>query len=747
MYRILSILLVCFLAACGGGSGNSGGQASAPPPNVLTLSSSSVNFSVQQFDDIPASKTTNVSWSDARVAALTVGYPPNVAQVDWLDVSSTSGLSPITLTFAVTSSDVDVGSNSTTIRVAATDTAGAVINYRDIAIVYGVTERPMIGVEGTTDYTFYAVAGGSQTPTQTVKTTGDGVEWYSSVDQNWLYADTSSSTAPADFEIAVNPQGLTAGQYTGIITLTDSRVNSRSASVNVTAEVRAALALSGNDELNFEFVDGQSNVAVQSLSFSGPDVTWSAAADESWVMLNTTSGTGDGTLTVGIDTAGLSPGEYSSTLTITDTNNNFDQSLDVLVTAKIEPRMISAERTGVALASMPSLTNTSTSIKINDNGGESIAWSAVSDASWLSVTPSGQAGTDITLTANPTGLAGNTLHTADVTISSSNSFVNNTEIVKVGFWVGSTAPNPRDTISGVFDEIITDPVRPYAYVHKGGSQIEVYNVHTAAVDAIIASTTVARAGDMAIAHDGSRLFVYDETNQNVGEIDLETYVDVKTWDTGQLETLTYGRVDNRSFLFSSGGAIIDLVNEANYPISLGIYDRFNGNLDVSRNGKKLCGINSGLSPYSLDCYRLKYSHLNGGDLDVAHIGGVAHGSGSNGRDVALTHDGSYVYAASGAPYIFIRFDAETLQKDQELPADAYPNNVEMGSDGLLYGGIDGSYGPLDAWIYDENGVEQNSYYLSGYADNILRRQLVVSGDATRMVALTSDPKMEFVTVK
>lgn len=751
MYRILAVLIVLFLSACGGGSGGSsgsGGQGVTPTPaNVLTVSSSSVNFSVQQYGDVPTTKTVNVTWTDSRVAALTVGYPPNVAQVDWLDVSATSGLSPITLSFSPMTSDVSVGSNPTTIRVAATDTAGAVINYRDIAVVYDVAERPMLSIDGNADYTFYAVAGGMQTQTQTVKTSGEGVGWYSSTDQNWLYSDTSSNTAPADFGIAVNPQGLEAGRYTGKVTLVDERVDSRRAVVNVTAEIQAALILSGSNEVNFEFVDGQSNVETQMVSFSGSDVNWTASADEAWVTLDTTSGTGNGVLNVGVDTAALTTGEYTATLTIADTDSNFNQSLDVLITAKVEPRMISAERRGVALTSTPSLSNTSTSFKINDNSGENIAWSALSDAAWLAVTPSGQTGTDVTLTANGSGLAVDTLHMANVTINSSDSFAKNTEVVKVGFWVGASAPNATDTITGVFDEIITDPVRPYAYVHKGGSQIEVYNIHTAAVIATISSTSVARAGDMAISHDGATLYVYDETNQNVGEINLETYADVKSWDTGQVDRITYGRVDNRPFLFASNGAMIDLTSGDDYSLNLRFYDTFDGNLDVSRNGEKLCGINSGTSPYSLDCYRLKYSYLNEGNLDFTHIGGVAHGSGSNGSDVAVTPDGSHVYAASGAPYVFLRFDAETMQKDQELPADAYPNNVELGSDGLLYGGISGSYGPLDAWIYNANGVEQSSYYLSGYADEILRRQLVVSGDAMRMIALTSDPKMEFVTVK
>jgi len=747
----LALLSAFFLVACGGGSSNggssSGGSASTSTANVLTVSSSSVSFNTQQFGDIPNNETRSVSWSDARVAALTVGFAPNAAQVDWLDVSSTDSLSPVTLTFGVNRTDVNVGSNATTIRVGATDTTGAVINFRDISISYNVAERPLIGIDGQSSYTFYAIADGSQTPTQTVQTVGDGVEWYSSVDQNWLYADTSANTAPADFGIAVNPQGLSAGQYTGTVTVTDSRVPSRSASVAVTAEIQSALTLSGASELEFNFVDGQSSVAAQSLSFTGADIDWSAIADEPWVTIDTASGNGNATLSVGVDTSTLSTGTHTSTLTISDTNDNFDQALEILITANVEPRMISAEKLGVAFSSMPSLANTYTGLKIEDNGGEIIPWSATSDAAWLTVTPSGATGSDLTLTADPDGLAVDTFYSANVTVTSSNAFVSNSQTVAVGFWVGAAAPNASDTVNEIFDGIITDPIRPYAYVHKGGSQIEVYNVYTAEVAATIASTTISRAGDMAISDDGSDLYVYDVTNQNVGRIDLNTYTDVETLDAGQSEPIEFGRVDGQPFLFSSDGSIIGLESDDAVSISLGFYDKFNGNLDVSRNGEKLCGINSGLSPYSLDCYALKYSYLAGAGLDVTHLGGVAHGSGSNGRDVAVTDDGSKVYAASGAPYVFIRFDTETLQKDQELPADSYPNNVEIGSDGLLYGGVSSWYGPLDAWIYDSNGAEQSSYYLSGYADNILARQLVVSGDATRMIALTEDPKMAFVTVK
>jgi len=475
-------------------------------------------------------------------------------------------------------------------------------------------------------------------------------------------------------------------------------------------------------------------------------VEWTASADQPWVEFDATTGTADGTIDIGVNSEGLALGIYTAVVRIAGNDTRFNQAIELAITTKVEARQISASRTGIALASMPTLSNLNQKITISDNAGEAIQWSAASNSAWLSVTPSGQTGGELTLTANPAGLAVDTLHSADVVISSSNSLISNSETVKVGFWVGSTAPNAVDTITGVFDEILTDPVRPYAYVHKSGSQIEVYNVHNASLVATIASTTIARAGDMTISHDGTKLFVYDQTNFSVGEIDLETYADVKSWDTGEIDRLDFGRIDNQPILFTSHGSMIDLVSGVDHGIELRIYDRFDGNLDVSQNGRKMCGINTGISPYSLECYALEYSHLES-KLEATPLGGVEHGSGSNGSDVALTPDGKHVYAASGAPYVFLRFNTETLQKDQELPADAYPNNVEIGSDGLLYGGISGTYGPLDVWIYNANGVEQSSYYVSGYAQSIIDRQLVVTGDALRIIALTDDPKMEFVTVK
>lgn len=63
-----------------------------------------------------------------------------------------------------------------------------------------------------------------------------------------------------------------------------------------------------------------------------------------------------------------------------------------------------------------------------------------------------------------------------------------------------------------------------------------------------------------------------------------------------------------------------------------------------------------------------------------------------------------------------------------LPAGAYPKNAEMGLSDLYYGDISASYGLTDIWVYESSGIEQFTYYASGYADRIATRQLAVSAN-------------------
>jgi hypothetical protein len=169
---------------------------------------------------------------------------------------------------------------------------------------------------------------------------------------------------------------------------------------------------------------------------------------------------------------------------------------------------------------------------------------------------------------------------------------------------------------------------------------------------------------------------------------------------------------------------------------------------TSLSGNRLCTLDTGLSPYSLGCYSLDHTTVNGGRILLGTRKGGS--SGSNGRDVTISADGTRVYVAAGSPYVFSVYDATTAGASmpvvQSLPGDAYPNNAEVARDGRIFTGSGVWYGPLDVWVYNSAGTPLASFYVSGYARELLPRQMQVSGDGLRMITLTDDPTLKFITV-
>jgi hypothetical protein len=171
------------------------------------------------------------------------------------------------------------------------------------------------------------------------------------------------------------------------------------------------------------------------------------------------------------------------------------------VSATIDLEVIASEHiiyapdNGVAFVSFPSDSVLTKSINIIDSYGvQDTHWTAVSDAAWLVVTSSGTTAEGLTLTADPSGLAANTLYMADVEITADNNNVSNTETVKVELWVGDT-----------------DPVRPYLYVHTGVSNVVVYHIYDRTIVRTI-SNVGSRLSDMEVSHDAEQSFAFARNN-------------------------------------------------------------------------------------------------------------------------------------------------------------------------------------------------------------------------------------------
>jgi hypothetical protein len=403
------------------------------------------------------------------------------------------------------------------------------------------------------------------------------------------------------------------------------------------------------------------------------------------------------------------------------------------VTFNLEAHKLLVADNGVALASMPALSTLTKTLRVTDNLGGATPWSASSDQTWLGVTASGTAGGDLVLTANPTSLGANSLSLATVTITSSDSTVENAETVRVGLWVGSATP-AAVTVSGTFAEAVADPIRPYAYVHAGGGSISLYNVHTGASVAI--SGLPASLGAMAVANDGTSLYVVDRTNSKIVPVNLDNLTIGTAWSlasgANSSPRVSYMRTNGVPVLVVTDGVIHGPTGTALATFAQPSQLSSGTPVTASLQGNAFCAGG---------CRSLDYSAVGGGTFSMASLMG---GTGSH--DIALSADGSRVYNASGAPYYCTGESTATGAVVVQLGPDRpYPGNVEVGPEGRIYCG---RYSTLstdkDVYVFNSAGTELGSVRLASTSGiGLLDRQLLVSGDGLRVIGL--DPALEIAT--
>lgn len=316
------------------------------------------------------------------------------------------------------------------------------------------------------------------------------------------------------------------------------------------------------------------------------------------------------------------------------------------------------------------------------------------------------------------------------------------QTIQVGLWVGASDPPTATVLDVASSAVITDPVRPYAYVHAGGTSITIYNVFTTQVVATL-SSVAARLGAMAVAPDGSRLYAVDRTNFRIVPIDLVTRTVGARFAVGAPvgPALDYARTNGKGLLLAGNGCIYDAATGAvRYPVggctstsSYPVSSSLMGNI------------------FSIDsvAHRLDHTAADGGTVLVGPPL-FPNVTKSNSKDYAFNADGSRMYLAVGAPYDFYVVDTTvagpSLPQVQVLPGSAYPNNVEVARDGRIFTAITG-YGDSarhDAWIFSPDGTLLKAFDLAyyGLGDGSLK----VSGDGLRMVSIPEGASLTPVSI-
>jgi hypothetical protein len=134
---------------------------------------------------------------------------------------------------------------------------------------------------------------------------------------------------------------LTAGSYSGTVTLSATGATSVTVPVSFTVAAAPATPTIGLSPTTFSFAatQGAANPSTQTLNITNPGtgtLTWSVADNANWLALAPTSGTtttGTSPVTLSVNTAGLLAGSFTATINVTASGaTNTPQTIPVTLT-------------------------------------------------------------------------------------------------------------------------------------------------------------------------------------------------------------------------------------------------------------------------------------------------------------------------------------------------------------------------------------------------------------------------------
>lgn len=662
----------------------------------------------------------------------------------WLKPAVTSGSGNATLAVSFDASGLAVGNYNTTMIISAND-------GQSVTLSATLSVQPSGLISNASGLTFNAI-NGAPVPAQTISIDTDdktSASWSASASVGWLSVTPSSGTTPASMALAVDPRvgTLASGSYSNTLTLAAPGQSTRTLPVTLnlspatlSASVNA-VTLGGTYGRDFSSKPAVT-LSLNTLSNSWP---WTLDTLPTWATASSTGGsvsqTGSSLSFTAVPNIAV-VGSSSRLLNATASVNGDQVKAAVLLTINKDKHTLIPSETGVALSGSPGWSRLTRTITVTDNFGNFGGMSASSSDSWLAANVNGN---KIALVANPATLAADSLNIATVTITPTDADAVAPEVIRVAMWKGTRTPSSNATTVLPYSNVITDPIRPYAYVHNGGAYIDIYHLYTGQKIASITGLATS-LGDMTTSANGSLLYLLDLSNRALVTINLTTQT-----VTGNLPLSAADKNTRLKILRPNGVEILALSTGAAYltsnntKLSLPLSS---GTLAVSGDGKRLLQQSEDSGTVQIASYSVDYAALNGGTLYPAKITAASHaGAGTQGQDIALSLDGTQIYSASGAPKSCSILNPADLGVLGYLPAgDGAPNNVKVGSDGRLYCGTAANGAVSDIWLYSSSGTLLNQFKLTSTGKSLAARQMAVSGDGLILIAITSDGTTTIVPV-
>jgi uncharacterized protein (TIGR03437 family) len=313
----------------------------------IVASVPSVSFPFQTGKAAPAPVTVNLTSSTGVVLNYTATAATTTCGSNWLLLNgaangTVSAATTGSFQLSVNTAGLVAGICTGNVSVAATTAAGtAVVNSRiAIPVTLFVSNTALLAVSPASPLFFTALQGGPSPPIQTISlittSASDQLTFTATFatnnnSGNWLPVPTITGATPTLLQVPVNSSLLSAGVYTGAITITATGANPVANSplvIPVTLTVSPGTISAPTDTLTFNQVAGGPVPPSQTIAVTASPVSLPFTAIASifasvplqqgrgWLTALPPAGNTPGTVTVSVSAAGLTPGVYKGAVII-----------------------------------------------------------------------------------------------------------------------------------------------------------------------------------------------------------------------------------------------------------------------------------------------------------------------------------------------------------------------------------------------------------------------------------------------
>jgi uncharacterized protein (TIGR03437 family) len=357
--------------------------AGAPPSPAVTVSPSSLAFWYEMGGTNPGLQQLAVAGPNGAQQAFTVSA---TSAGNWLTVVWWPGITPATLMVSVVPASLAAGTYNGSISV--TPAGGTAVTVP----VSLVVARTAAVAANPSSLSFAYAVGGSVPGGQSVQVSsvaGASVAFAAASSAGWFSVSPASGTAPAMLTVSIVPSGLAAGTYSGNVTVTPAGGSALAVPVSLVVTGASASPVWANpSSLNFTYAQGGGeppNQTVQIATISGLYYAFTATSSASWLSVLPNSASAPATLSVAV--AGyLAVGSYTGTISVTGTSG-MSVSIPVSVTVTAAALSLSASPSSLAFSYLAGgSAPAAQAVQLSGSGG-AVAFTASTNASWLSVTP------------------------------------------------------------------------------------------------------------------------------------------------------------------------------------------------------------------------------------------------------------------------------------------------------------------------------------------------------------------------